>query len=101
MTLTDRYFFVNPSAPSGWTQIVLNYLGPNDGDGIRIYYVGVEVASDTAKSTHGFGAGDGRIVVGRYRTNLNSHYGNVQVDELIFFNEALMRDDIRILHIGA
>ena len=79
----------------------MNYLGPNNGQGIRIYYNGTEVASDTTKTSYRLSAGDGRIVVGRYRTNRNDHYGNMQVDELIFFNEALSQDDITMLHNGA
>ena len=97
----DVTFGTGTPKPSGWTHIVLNYLGPNNGQGIRIYYNGTEVASDTTKTSHGFSAGHGRIVVGRYRTNRNDHYGNAQVDELIFFNQALSQDDITMLYNGA
>ena len=96
----DVTFGTGTPKPSGWTHIVVNYLGPNNGEGNRIYYNGTEVARSTTKTSHGFSAGDG-IVVGRYRTNINNHYGNVQVDELIFFNEALSQDDITMLHHGA
>ena len=99
--LQDGAFGTGTPKPSGWTHIVLNYLGPNNGQGIRIYHNGTEVASDTTKASHGFSAGDGRIAVGRYRTNRNDHYGNAQVDELIFFNQALSQDDITMLHYGA
>ena len=32
-----------------WTHIVLNYIGPNNGEGINIYCNGTEVDSDTTK----------------------------------------------------
>ena len=79
----------------------MNYLGPNNGQGIRVYYNGTEVARSTTKTAQALSAGDGRIVVGRYRANINDHKGNVQVDELIFFNEALSQDEITMLHNGA
>ena len=59
------------------------------------------MARDTTKTALALSAGDGRIVVGRYRTNRNDHYGNVQVDELIFFSESLSQDDITMLRNGA
>ena len=36
--LTNGYFKATPPVPIGWTDIVMNYLGPNGGQGIRIYY---------------------------------------------------------------
>ena len=35
--------------PSGWFHIVVNYIGPDEGEGIRIYHNGVEVANATTK----------------------------------------------------
>ena len=43
----DGVFSAEFSRPTGWTDIVLNYVGPNDGQGIRVYYDGVEVVNDT------------------------------------------------------
>ena len=97
--LTDRVFDTFSSEPSGWTHIVMNYIGPNDGEGIRIYYNGTQVASGTnliryfdqsvSKS------GDGRIVVGRPFTDKDERYVSIQVDELIFFNRALTTDEVQ------
>ena len=31
-------FWMSVAVPSGWTHVVLNYIGPNNGQGIRIYH---------------------------------------------------------------
>ena len=43
------------------------------------------------------GSGDGRVVVGRIYTNSDRQYGSVDVDELLFFNQALGEQQIRDL----
>ena len=78
--------------------MVLNYLGPGDGEGIRIYYDGSEVASDTTKTARSRSAGDGRIVVGRWYIDRDENYASVEIDELIFFNQALTVDNIETLY---
>ena len=67
---------------------MLNYIGPDDGQGIRVYFNGTEVATGlTRDAAHS--AGDGRIVVGRYYTDEDKRYASLQIDELIFFNKSL------------
>ena len=80
---------------------MLNYIGPNDGEGFKIFYDGQEVGSGTSKVTASYPAGDGRIVVGRWYTNSDSHYSSVQVDELIYFNAALTSDDVQSIYNSA
>ena len=86
------------SIPTGWTHIVLNYIGPNEGEGTRVYYNAAEVASDTTKSEKTYPTGDGRIVVGRYYTDEDRYYMSMQIDELIFFNKTLSTTDIKHLY---
>ena len=76
---------------------MLNYIGPNDGEGIRIYYDGTEVVRDTDKSAWSYPAEDGRIVLRRQYTDQDRLYSSIQVDELIFFNEKLNSNDIDTL----
>ena len=76
---------------------MLNYVGPNDDEEIRIYHNGNEVASETTLLSLSRSAGDGRIVVGRRYTNRNWDYASVQVDELIFFDQALTQEEINTL----
>ena len=88
--------------PTGWFHVVVNYLGYNEGQGIKVYNNGVEVGNDT---TINGGGGcqqsqcepDGRIVVGRYYTRMNTPTVSLQVDQLAFFNEALSLDEITLL----
>ena len=75
----------------------MNYIGPNDGEGIRIFIDGTEVASDTDKNGGPNSAGDGRIVVGRHSTYKDDWYASMQIDELLFFNQALTEREISAL----
>ena len=93
--LHDGDFSAAYIQPTGWTHIVLNYIGPNDGQGIRIFLNGEEEVSDTTKNGVTYLAGDGRIVVGRWYTDLDGNYASFQVDELLYFNAALASDDVQ------
>ena len=97
----DAYFLTDLTPTTGWTHIVLNYLGPSNGQGIRIYYNGTEVGSDISKTEEIKVTADGRIVVGRALTNYNDFYASIHIDELIFFNRALSLEEIRTIHAAA
>ena len=90
--------FIVYQSTNGWTHVVLNYIGPNNGEGIAIYCDGEEVASDTIKSVQTIQARDGRVVAGRFQTDEDKSYTSVQVDELIFFNHFLESAEITVLH---
>ena len=87
-----------PPKPTVWTHIVLNYLGPNEGEGITVYYNGAPKRRDPTKDVESRTAGDGRIVVGRHRTDKILYQASINVDELIFFNQALPVDNIETLY---
>ena len=73
-----------------WTHVILNYIGPNNGQGIKIYLNGwLAVTQTTRPGMNSFGNGDGGIVVGRLLKNQDKGYASVLVDELIYFNMAL------------
>ena len=101
VSLNSATFFATASKPSGWFHVVINYMGPDEGEGIRIYHDGVQVANATTKSTntcqHVACRPDGTILVGRLKTRQESNYCSLQVDELAFFNEALSEEEIRIM----
>ena len=101
LILLDGYFFTYHTKQIGWTHIVLNYIGPNDGEGIRFYKDGAEVASVAIKSGGPYSAGDGRIVVGRVYTEVNGNFASVQFDELIYFNAALTDADVQSIYYSA
>ena len=96
--LLNKKFRAFSHIPTGWTHIVLNYIGPNDGEGIWIYYNGAEVVNGTTKSDGTYSAGDGRIVVGRCYIDEDRRYASMEIDELIFFNKALTTTDIEHLY---
>ena len=76
---------------------MLNYIGPNNGEGLRVFYNGTQVATDNTKSTALFTSGDRRIVVGRYYTGRRQRYASVEVDELMFFNHSLSIEQVNRL----
>ena len=74
---------------------MLNVIGQQER--FIIKYDGVEVASDIIKDGRPNNPGDGRIVIGRQLTRGDRDYASVEVDELLFFNEALSEDQIMML----
>ena len=80
--------------PTVWTNVVLNYLGPEDGEGIRIYYNGVQTGSDDTERLVNHPAGVGKVALGRLYTDKDGDYPGVDVDELMFFNEYLSNQQI-------
>ena len=73
-----------------WTHVILNYIGHNNGQGIKIYLNGQLVVNQATRSgTTSFVDGDGQVVVGRLLKNQDKSYASVLVDELIYFNVAL------------
>ena len=94
--LTDGYFYTSNPTPTGWFNIVLNCIGPNNGQGIRMFINGAEVASKTTKNDPSStpSSGDGRIIVGRTFTNSYERYTSLQTDELVYFNQGLTTEEI-------
>ena len=76
---------------------MLNYIGPDDG--IKMYMDGVEVATaaDSFPTQSPGSPGNGRIVVGRGKTDVDDLYSSVEVDELIYFNRSLKLEEIEML----
>ena len=99
--LPDGYFYISQSKATGWTHVVMNYIGPKNGQGIRMHVNGADVVSDTNKTAQSLTTGDGSIVVGRLFTDSNSYYSSVDVDELIYFNAALTSDDVQSIYNSA
>ena len=64
---------VGTSRPShnNWFHILFNFIGPNNGEGFRIYHSGVLVANVTRYSFSSFSRIHGRIVIGRAFTAID------------------------------
>ena len=92
-------FWANvPKFDDQWIHLVLNYIGPNFKEGIQAFRDGTLHSSNQGI---GFGTqtpGDGRVVVGRRYVSRNDYYSHLELDELIFFNKALLEEEVRELH---
>ena len=98
MFLPHGHFYRFHDKPSGWTHVMMIYTGTGNGEGIIVYYNGVEVARTTANGGGSYSTGDGRVAVGRYHTDKDERYATVAVDELIFFNRALTSDETATMY---
>ena len=105
LLLRDGFFRIiyDAETPKGWFHLVFNYIGPEDGEGTRVYYNGRKVASSFEKvgyNTLGIGIkeGDGRIAIERIYTGSSSTSGSHEVDELFLFNQALTDEEIERLN---
>ena len=75
--------------PSSFSHLVLNYIGPSNGQGLRIYFDGTFSAQAKQAASHS--SGDGRVVVGRFHTEDDEIF---DIDELLFFNHQLSDQEI-------
>ena len=93
MVLPGGYFWGTNlpfSHVNRWHHVVLNYIGPDHGsEGIQIYLDGEHEKDDKTMTAKTSQSGNGRVVVGRYHTDLDEKYASVDVDELLFFNHRL------------
>ena len=95
-------FLVLYEKPSGWFHVVINYFGPNEGEGITVYHNGQEIGSDTTRfplpDTNT--PGEGRMALGRDPIgdeDFYGFYGSVEVEDLRFFNQNLTAEAIATL----
>ena len=83
-----------------WIHIVVNFIGPGEGQGIRIYHDGNSANEDRWTRTVGKTSGDPKNInfyIGRFASISIPHVVSVEVDELYFFNQALTAAEIKIL----
>ena len=89
MGVTGGQYDVRPIRPTGsvWFHVVVNFIGPNGGEGIRVYHDGTEAARDYFRHFFSLYSPSGRIAVGkriissRY-DHVTGIFGSVQMDEL-------------------
>lgn len=84
----------------GWLYIVANFIGPSNGEGIRIYVNGDLFGSDVEKSDAIRRTGNGKVMIGAPYIDNPTGYsdGNVTVDELMFFNQKLEPAEILMIY---
>ena len=96
--VTDGRFYKSRPKTTAWTQVVLNFHGPNNGEGITVFFNGAAIARDASKFIGRYSTGDGGIVVGRFYTNRDQRYTSVEFDELVSFNNSLTLEEIKYLY---
>ena len=86
----DGQFYNEMTISNTWIHILQNFIGPAANQGILVYMDGVEHV-DTHQKSGGMSnsPGVGRIIAGRTKPDVDSNYGSVIVDELLFFNQIL------------
>ena len=95
VALLDEDFYVIGPEHEGWFHVVFNFIGPGVSQGIRIYNDGEQVGGGSMVEhvvTHT--EGDGKIVFGRFFTDVDARYASVAMDELLFFNHSLTAVEI-------
>ena len=101
--VSDGRFHLDLYMSSLWSHIVLNYIGPDDGQGIQLYDDGTTSAMhyiDNTKEAGSYSPGDGNVVLGRYYTDFyddSDPYTGVKIDELLFFNTKLDSTEVAAL----
>ena len=96
MPILGGSFLYSTDTPSGWTHIILVYIGPEDAQGIRIYHNGLQTGGSTGKNSRSNSpGGNSRVVVGRLIVDLDNFYPGLEMDELLFFNEKLTDQQVR------
>ena len=96
-TLLNGDYYASANKPDGWFHLIMNFIGQDNGQGVRIYYDGELKATETSKYGSKYNPGDGRIVIGRYYSNSNVLYNSVQMDDLLFLNHSLDNTEIDLL----
>ena len=77
---------------------MLNYIGPNGGQGVQAFRDGTLRDSQEHGNTRTQTDGDGSVVVGSRYVTSNNDYSHVEVDELVFFNKALLENEVMDLY---
>ena len=90
------HFQYRPS--DDWFHVVVNYFGPNNGEGFNTYFNGDVAFTDSTIQEDDTTPGNGRIVIGRSFTEIDDYYTSMEVDELCFFNEVLSAQEIKYLY---
>ena len=82
--LFDGYFDID--ATSEWTHIVMNYIGPDNGQGIEVYVDGILAEVDEDKLDYTSPEGNPAIQIGWIKAGGIYNYANINVDEFSSMN---------------
>ena len=81
-------FKVKTDQSTGWTHLVLNCIGPNRGEGIKVYINAPKIKSDTTRDESSTWSGNGHVTIGTQVTNENPElfFASVMVGKKTFWN---------------
>ena len=97
--VSDGGFFHYGTKPSNdWFHVVINYFGPNNGQGFKTYFDGNLRITDNTKWQHNTSPSNGKIVIGKFFADIDHYYTSMDVDELLFFNHTLTTQEINSLY---
>ena len=81
--------------PDGWFHVTWVFHGPSRG--FTVYHAEAEYSDKELKSHPAFQNSTGTVVIGRRLTDSDAHYGHVTVDELMFWNRELSKEEAKML----
>ena len=81
---------------AGWFHIVFNFIGPNDGQGFTVYHDGELVQNASRKRPIRNFPRNSRIVIGRFWTASDQLYSSLHMDELMFFNQPMTKEQVKM-----
>ena len=87
-----------PKTNDLWIHLVLNFIGPNGGQGIQAFKDGTLQEHDLYDYSGTYTDGGGQVVVGGRYVSISQDYALVEVDELVFFNKALLEEEVKELY---
>ena len=93
-----RFWSDVPKVNNQWAQLVLNFIGPNGGEGIEAFKDGTRREFSRYGTSSTYTAGEGRVVIGRRYVSRSQDYAQVELDELIFFNKARLYNEVMDLY---
>ena len=107
LAVHDKAFWISNKRIAGWVHAVVNFIGPNEGQGLRVYNDGI-ILGNNVTTVYPNGTypppSDGRIFIGREdftttATNFTiKFYGSVEVDEFLIYNRTLTEPEIILLN---
>ena len=87
-----------PIRLSHWMHIVFNFIGPNDGQGYRVYHDGKLVENVTEKFEYRFRPMGRRIIIGAdYADYYFKRFSSLEMDQLLLFNRFLYKTEVAVL----
>ena len=82
----------------------MNFIGPDEGQGIRVYNDGKLIGNDTTKVDGSYAPSNGGIQIGRIDFRFHNNpsttfpfHASVEVDELLIYNRTLTEPEIILL----